>query len=857
MAVTFRQSHEDARRLIEAAPKGELDLPAYTGSNTNLSYLRSYVATHAADLYGVSASVFNTPTLFSTSLLRDFIHRAVYHNDSTIDYHQKAGSPQFDKDVGAALRDPAYGLCGLLSWQMFTVFEAFGYDARRLTSVDGSLPRTAAQSDDYFLSHAITEVYLSDMGGYALQDATFNVVYLNESGVPQSLYEFRREQYVADDPTWLDFTTSYANYQRNGYRSVAEIPGYAGLITAAQAFDWFNVPESWTTKVSNGWQLMGQFYEKSPVVFGSREAAIDALNDVRSMGWEAAHEAISASRDVWGFRIYSPDTGRVTSEWLTVGIPGGKFISMNLGTGVVLNGTYDQMLAEASGYGENRNASNVDLSFLFNPAGFIGPSGNIGYDWEAAAFATPLNAIGGTSASNLLSSSSSADLMEGGRGNDVYHVNDADDLVWEAAGGGYDKVLTTTSYELSPNTRVEYLGVLSRGSSAPINLTANSFTELMAGNAGANVFFGSERAQKMFGYGGNDTYYVNRRQDIVNESSGQGHDRVYTTTTYILSNSSAVEDLAVTSSETTNTINLTGNDLGNVITGNDGRNQITGRMGKDTLIGLDGNDVYVVGGTGTKIMEAADEGNDTVYSLINFALGANQHVEVLRVGSVSSSKTITLYGNGLQKQIVGHEGHNILDPGDHTGPLTMYGKGNNDTYYVYQATDLIVETTGVDRVYAVGTDYTLGTGVSIELLATAQNETGAFDLTGNELAQRIVGNGAANVLEGGGGDDIFQFAAALNGSTNVDTIVDYVVDEDQVWLSQTVFAGLGSGPLAVDAFHSGAGATTATDPAHRIIYNTSTGDLRFDSDGDGPNTAVRFAILTNTPALTHDDFIVV
>jgi Ca2+-binding RTX toxin-like protein len=884
---------QDARNVIANAD-GALfqSLSNYTGGASNLTYLRDYVKNEVARIYDIDKSLLNEATMFSTTLLRDFIHRAIYENlDSTTYAELRADGvalPAMRTDVAAALRYPASDSCALMGYQLFRVYEALGYDSQQVSAVEGDLTggvpgqwRQFATGVNFDNSHSTTQVFVKDLGKYVIQDSTFNLLFADRNGVPLSMHELRLHQMrelqnPSASPTYsIVHEDSYRFFQNNGGTL------FNGLLPQTQLDyirnvllkPWSMQTETWDTSSS---PLVATIRQLAPDSdgdrFADRRAAIDALRDARAThsDWQDAADALrDASGYASGFRTYSVDTGRITGEWVTVMWKAGEFVSLDWLSGRVLDGSYDQLVAEASGEGKDRNDV-ANMSEFFSPVALLGDNGVVYFQHEAEPFETPLNTIAGTSGSNLLRSKpGAADLQEGGRGNDIYYVNDAHDLVWEAAGGGYDKVLASTNYTLAPDTRVERLEVADRASKVSTNLTANKFTEMMVGSAGSNILYGSDRAQKMFGYGGNDTYYVNRRDDIVNEFSGQGRDHVYTTTTYVLSNSSSVENLSVTDFASTKTINLVGNDLANIITGNDGRNQITGRMGNDRLIGLDGNDIYVVGSAGTTIVEAADGGNDTVYALVNYTLNDGAHIEVLRVGSVSVSKTIALTGNGLQSMLVGHEGHNILDPGDHSGALTMYGKGNNDTYYVYQATDLIVETTGVDRVYAVGTDYTLGTGVSIELLATAPNENGAIDLTGNELTQRIVGNDAANILNGKGGNDTLQgegsgdtfvFDTTLDDSgadSNIDTIVDLQAGTDEIHLSQTVFAGLAAGPLAANVFLFGAGATAATTPDHRIIYDTSTGALRFDSDGDGANPAVQFAVLSNTAALTHDDFVVV
>ena len=91
----------------------------------------------------------------------------------------------------------------------------------------------------------------------------------------------------------------------------------------------------------------------------------------------------------------------------------------------------------------------------------------------------------------------------------------------------------------------------------------------------------------------------------------------------------------------------------------------------------------------------------------------------------------------------------------------MFGLGGNDFYNIRTAADRAVEAAagGSDRVFAA-VSFVLEAGSEVEIVGTInQAVTTAINLTGNALAQSVVGNAGANTLDsGGGGDTMLGFA---------------------------------------------------------------------------------------------------
>mgnify|MGYP000264052508 CR=1 FL=1 len=128
-----------------------------------------------------------------------------------------------------------------------------------------------------------------------------------------------------------------------------------------------------------------------------------------------------------------------------------------------------------------------------------------------------------------------------------------------------------------------------------LNLTGNALANTLTGNAADNILDGGLGNDTLIGGLGNDTYVVDVLTDTITEGVGQGSDQVNVALTaagtYTLG--ANLENATVTSAATI-AVNLTGNELNNVLTGNAAANVLDGGLGTDTLLGGAGNDTYLV-----------------------------------------------------------------------------------------------------------------------------------------------------------------------------------------------------------------------------------------------------------------------
>jgi len=273
-------------------------------------------------------------------------------------------------------------------------------------------------------------------------------------------------------------------------------------------------------------------------------------------------------------------------------------------------------------------------------------------------------------------------------------------------------------------------------------LTGLAGNDMLQGGAGRDLLDGGTGTDTMQGGTSHDTYVLDSFGDVVIEAANEGTDTVQSTLlAYTLGTN--VEHLILTGTGPSAGF---GNALKNELIGNSAANLLDGKGGADTLTGGGGDDLYIVDHAGDSVVEASNEGIDTVVSGITHSLSIN--VENLRlIGFSAISGT-------------GNASDNVLNGLLNLAGNTLTGGAGNDTY-VLGSGDLVVEAAngGTDTVQA-SFSYTLGSNVEhLTLTGTA-----SINGTGNSLNNTITGNSANNVLSGAGGND------TLRGGLGNDTV---------------------------------------------------------------------------------------
>ncbi|EDL48477.1 M10 family metallopeptidase C-terminal domain-containing protein [Erythrobacter sp. SD-21] len=294
---------------------------------------------------------------------------------------------------------------------------------------------------------------------------------------------------------------------------------------------------------------------------------------------------------------------------------------------------------------------------------------------------------------------------------------------------------------------------------------------------------------------------------------------------------------------------IDGGILADILWGGDGNDTLVGSAGNDTLRGEAGNDTidggaswdYLFGGPGNDTLTGGN-GNDGLFGDAgDDTLDGGAGADLLRGGGGedyldAGAGNDVIKGEWASDTLLGGDGDDIILAGD--GLDTVIAGSGNDLVYGEAGRDTIYGADGDDRLYGASED---------DLLVGGDGDDELFGGAGDD---RIAGRAGNDLLTGGAGNDLFVFGDY--GAGNVDTITDFQ-EGDKIGLDRSLLFGtidkLGS--LDLGAFRYG---TQALDADDRILYQSSTGKLFYDADGNGALAPVLFAQITPGTALSAQSF---
>jgi Ca2+-binding RTX toxin-like protein len=533
------------------------------------------------------------------------------------------------------------------------------------------------------------------------------------------------------------------------------------------------------------------------------------------------------------------DTGTSGADTL-VGTAGADTMAGLAGNDEYIVNHSGDVVVEANGQGTDKVESTITHTLAANVENLtLTGSGNINGTGNSLA-----NTLVGNSGSNILQGGGGNDVLDGGAGADWADYIDKVASVSVTLNGATNAVVTVGGVAEDTIRNIEYV----RGGSGNDVLTGDSGNNILRGGGGNDVLDG--------GAGTVDwADYVDKAVAVSVTLNGAAN---------------AIVMVGGVAEDTIRNIEYVQGGSGNDVLVGDGLvNELRGLGGNDILRGGGGNDVLDGGAGAADLADYVDKAvsvsvalngaTNAVVTVGGVAEDTIRNVENLQGGSAND----VLVGDGQANELRGLGGFDILRGGGGNDVLDGGAGAVDWADYVDKAVAVSVTLNGAtNAVVTVG-------GVAEDTIRNIERVQGGSandTLTGDGLVNELRGLGGDDVLNGRAGNDVlvggiggdqFVFNTALNAATNVDQITDFNVAADTIVLENAIFTTLvGTGTLTAAQFVANASGT-AQDAGDRIVYETDTGKLFYDSNGNAAGGATQFALLNAGLALTNSDFFVI
>ena len=332
----------------------------------------------------------------------------------------------------------------------------------------------------------------------------------------------------------------------------------------------------------------------------------------------------------------------------------------------------------------------------------------------------------GTAGGDIFENDSFSTTFEGLAGNDIYlFENDSGtDTVEENPDDGEDTldfsaVTTPLAFTFNADGSIDISG-------AAISVMGVTDVEILIGGQGDDTFTflaGAQFFGTIVGGGGTDTLDYSSYGAGVMVDLGAG--------TAMETSAPPEETLTLSGIE-----NITGSGFADNLTGDGEDNEIVGGDGADTLIGGAGDDV-LTGGDGTDTTSYADANAG-----ISVDLRETVQQDTGGAGMDTISEIENVIGSTYDDTLLGDDTSNILDGGDGV-----------DTVSYATATGEVIVNLATQTASGDGPDTLLNFE---NIIGSDNNDT----LTGDGQANVIIGGLGDDILTGGGGNDTVSYANA-------------------------------------------------------------------------------------------------
>lgn len=286
---------------------------------------------------------------------------------------------------------------------------------------------------------------------------------------------------------------------------------------------------------------------------------------------------------------------------------------------------------------------------------------------------------------------------------------------------------------------------------------------------------------------------------------------------------------------------------------------LTSRPNGGAILGL-GADDTIFSGLGNDGLDGG-AGTDTVdYALAPATVRVSLAIVTAQNTISAGTDTLALFenlngsdfsdvlaGNGGANTINGGGGKDRIDGG--LGADKVNGGSGNDSIKGGGGDDPSLNgEAGNDSIDGGGGNDAVDGGANKDTLnGNDDNDTlnggiGNDNLRGGSGNDRLIAGPGNDVQTGGTGLDTFVFTDDSEGNDRID---DWVAADDQIEIVASEFGGaLAAGPLPANRLVVSA-APAGTIDIGQFLYNTVTGQLSWDSDGNGPAGAVAVVRLFN------------
>ncbi len=315
------------------------------------------------------------------------------------------------------------------------------------------------------------------------------------------------------------------------------------------------------------------------------------------------------------------------------------------------------------------------------------------------------NSLYGTSESDIIDGLAGDDYISGEEGNDHLIGGIGNDYIY--GGDGNDNIFGGEGNDwLDGGSGIDHL----YGGDGDDNFVDTNYVD-------------DEYIDFLYGGTGNDIYNLSSPLDVIVEAPDEGYDtiRIHGAGAWTLSiNVEAARSYLVNTG-----VQITGNDLDNVIEAGIHVNNDTAAQGADTLIGGAGNDIYKAIYENDIIVELANEGHDAIY-LKAMWYTMPDHIEdvyVEYVGATHPLQRRSVYGNSEDNLIVASTNENAnFSGGD--GDDHLIGSNVNDDLYGDDGDDALYGGDGTDSLWGGnGNDYLDGGAGNDKIYVDAGHDT--------------------------------------------------------------------------------------------------------------------------------------